>query len=251
MLLLVLLGGLIIGSFLNVLIARFFELETVVNTRSHCMSCKKEIAWYDLVPFLSFVLLSGRCRYCDEKISWQYPIVEALTAVLALLLFSQFGLTVYSVGLFLVFSLLLVVSVIDINHHLIPDEYALTAVLLAFATVFLRSDAMSFDGIAAGALLGGGFLALLVFLSGERWMGMGDISLGLIIGLLSGVAGSVVGLTVAFVVGAIFSILLLLSHRKGRKDHIPFGPFLVLGALVATLWGDQLANWYLNLIRFM
>ena len=251
MLPIVLLMGLVIGSFLNVLVARFFELETIVATRSHCMSCKKQIAWYDLLPFLSFVLLGGRCRYCKETISWQYPIVEALTALLALALYTELGLIAYSVGLFLVFSLLLVVSVIDIKHHVIPDEYALTAVLLAFVTVFLRADTVAFDGIALGALIGGGFLALIVFVSREQWMGMGDISLGLIIGLLAGTSGVIAGLTVAFVVGAVVAIGLLLTGRKGRKDPVPFGPFLVLGAFVATLWGEALVNWYLGLISYV
>ncbi len=244
----VLIAGLLVGSFLNVLIARFYVLETIVTTRSHCPSCKKQISWHDLIPILSFVLLTARCRYCKERISWQYPIIEALTACLALLIYWTFGLTGYAIGLFMVFSLLLVITVIDINHHLIPDEYALTAVLLAFLITFLPSSPQSLEHIAWGALVGGGFLAAIVLVSKERWMGMGDISLGLILGLLVGVSGSLVGLMFAFVVGAVVSLLLIATRAKSLKDAVPFGPFLIFGTLVSTFWGTGIVNWYLSII---
>jgi leader peptidase (prepilin peptidase) / N-methyltransferase len=242
-------AGLMIGSFLNVCISRWQELETIVATRSHCPKCKKEIAWYDLVPLLSFALLKGNCRYCKEKISWQYPLIELLTAFVALATVAKLGLNETSLLLFALFSLLIVISVIDIQSMVIPDEYSLPAVLLAFVTAFFIADQTMFSA-ALGALVAGGFIASLVILSKEKWMGMGDISLAVILGLIGGLAGSVVGLVVAFFAGTLVGLVMLLLRRKGMKDSLPFGPFLALGSFVAALWGSELATWYLAILRW-
>lgn len=248
--LIVLLFGLAIGSFLNVLIARYKVLETVIATRSHCQSCKRDIAWYDLIPLLSFVLLRGKCRYCREQISWQYPFVEGLTALLAVGLYLTYGLSLVSFMLFVVFCLLLVVAVIDLHDYVIPDEFMLPAILIAYSVSFFRFDYQP-NLLVWSVLLSGGGLAALVFLSRERWMGMGDISLGIILGLLASLSGVVVGLALAFIVGALVSGFLLLSGRKRLKDTVPFGPFLAGATLVATLWGEELASWYLTTIGYV
>lgn len=241
--------GLLIGSFLNVLIGRYRELETVVATRSHCPHCRKDIPWYDLVPLLSFVLLRARCRYCDEKISWQYPLVELLTALLAVHLFIVFGWSWLTIAYFAIFALLLAVAVIDSRDLVVPDEYVWPAILLAIIVSALRPyeiDPQTFWGV----LLAGGGLAVLVVGSRGRWMGAGDIGLGIILGLLGGFLGSVVGLISAFILGSVVGLVLMAIRRKRLKDMIPFGPFLLVGTYIATIWGQNLAQWYLELVHF-
>lgn len=241
--------GLMVGSFLNVLIIRYHDLESIVGTRSHCPQCKQQIAWYDLMPLLSFVFLAARCRYCQEKISWQYPLVELLTAVLAVHLWSVYGLSVLAGLYFVIFSLLIVVAVIDYKEYLIPENMTLPAIILALLAAFngsLNTQALPFWG----ATFAGGGLLVLVLVSRGRWMGTGDISLGLIMGLLAGWLGSVVGMIIAFMSGTIVGLLAIALKKKRLRDMIPFGPFLVFAAYVATIWGRDIALWYLNLVRY-
>lgn len=249
MLIIVLLFGLVIGSFLNVLVARFKELETVVNTRSHCLSCKKNIAWYDLAPLLSFILLRGKCRECGVKISWQYPIVEALTAALAIHLYFLYGLSFLFAGYLTIFCLLLVIATIDLKAMVVPDEFILPVILLGLMVTFLNQPIP--DSPAWGVLLCGGLLAIFVLFSKEKWMGQGDIGLGVLLGLLAGLTGGAVGLLLAFVTGALVSLGLLLLRKKNLKDMVPFGPFLIGATYVATIWGSEIAAWYLNTVGFL
>lgn len=241
--------GLMIGSFLNVLIARYQELESIVATRSHCPRCKKQIAWYDLFPLLSFAALRARCRYCRESISWQYPVVEALTAVLAVHLWFVYGLTALAGLYFAIFALLLVVAVIDLYDYIVPEEFAWPAIVLSLIAAFSSSaaaDRLPFWGV----VFAGGGLLLLVLVSRGRWMGTGDIGLGVAMGLLAGWLGSVVGMILAFFSGTIVGLAAIVLKRKKLRDMVPFGPFLVASAYVATVWGNDIAMWYLELVRY-
>lgn len=241
--------GVAIGSFLNVLIGRYQELETVVATRSHCPSCRKKIKWYDLVPLLSFVLLRARCRYCHERISWQYPFIELLTALLAVHLYSVFGLTWLTFVLFAIFCLLLVVAVIDWRDMVVPDEFVWPAILLSLVVAVVRPTDTPL-GVVGGVLLAGGGLALLVIVSRGRWMGAGDIGLGIILGLLAGWLGSVAGLVFAFVAGSIVGLLAMVSRHKSLRDKVAFGPYLVVATYLATIYGQDIAMQYLTFVRF-
>lgn len=241
--------GLVVGSFLNVLIARYQELQTIIATRSHCPKCLKQIAWYDLVPLLSFALLRFRCRYCHERISWQYPLVELLSAAAFVHVYSLFGFSWWTVLYAAIFSLLLATSAVDWREKIIPDEFIAPAILLSLIVAVTRPTDTA-NLLMWGVLLAGGGLALLVIVSRERWMGSGDIGLGIIIGLLGGWLGAAVGLVVAFVTGSIVGLILMLLGRKGPKDSIPFGPFLLIGAYLAAFYGQSLALSYLTLVRF-
>lgn len=239
--------GLIIGSFLNVLICRYRQLETVVNSRSHCPHCKKIIPWYDLVPLLSFVLLRARCRYCQTPISWQYPIVELLTALLAIQLYGLYGLSYLTFGYFLIFSLLLVVAAIDLTDQVVPDEFILPAILLSLVVGVLRLGDAAAD-LVIGVGLAGGLLATFVLLSRERWMGAGDISIGVALGLLAGWPAVSVGLAVAFGLGSLVGIISIWLKHHRLKDPIAFGPYLVVGSYIAALYGNKLVDQYLQLV---
>ncbi len=249
MMILIIGAGLVIGSFLNVLIARSHNLISIVTGRSNCPHCHKNIAWYDLLPVLSFIFLAGRCRSCRKPISWQYPIIELLTALLGLHLYLRFGLSWLGLGYFVIFSLVLVISVVDIYHYEIPDQFMLPALFLAFILFAFNRPEIA-QSVLWGVLLAGGGLAILVLVSKERWMGAGDIGFGLLLGLLAGFLGSVVGLVIAFFAGALLGLGLLLFRRRGLKDMIPFGPFLAVGCYVATLYGYDWAMAYLRFIHY-
>lgn len=239
--------GLITGSFLNVLISRYRQLETVVNTRSHCPYCKKIIRWYDLVPLFSFILLRANCRYCQRPISWQYPIIELLTALMAIHLYWLYGLSYQTLLYFVIFSLLLVAAAVDFIDRVVPDEFVLPAIILSFGMGVWQLEGLMTE-LVLGVGLVGGLLAVFVLFSRERWMGAGDITLGVALGLLGGWPGSLVGLVVAFGLGSMIGLLQIAAKNRSIKDAVAFGPYLVVGSYVAALYGDQLANGYFALV---
>lgn len=244
------LAGLMLGSLLNVLIVRYQTLESVINGRSKCTHCEQTIAWYDLVPIISFVVLGAKCRYCREKISWRYPIIELLTALMLMQLFLLYGFTLIFIIYSLIFSLLIVISAIDLTDGVIPDIYMLPAIMLALLAYFINPNSLGFESVW-GVLIAGGSLAAIVLLSRERWMGSGDIGLGILLGLMAGLTGSVVGLVLAFVGGSVISLLAILFKQKSLKQTIAFGPFLAVATYISAHWGNQLANWYLTLVHYI
>ncbi len=242
--------GLIVGSFLNVVIVRLDLAESLLG-RSRCPKCKKTIRWYDNIPLLSFLLLNAKCRACQKKISWQYPLVELGTGLifaLVALLFFQDGSeaswleTVFYLGFF---SALIVILVFDGKHLEIPMPVVWLA--LGWTLVFcLLWDGMNFqpgmDIFSSRTFSGSlaGFLSFLFFFglafgSKEKWMGMGDAYLAFLIGLGLGLERVLVALMIAFLLGSVFGITLVLLKKKTLKSQVPFGPFLVAGAALATL----------------
>ncbi len=240
--------GLVIGSFLNVVIFRLNTQKTF-GGRSICLSCQKEICWYDLVPVFSFCFLSGRCRHCKTKISWQYPLVEFVMGLVFLLLFLKFEYVFYvdpiafafTYGYYAtMFALLMVITVYDIRHKIIPDALSLLFGTLAFAGVFTFSEFMFNVHIPslyefAGVLLALPF-AFFWLISRGRWMGFGDAKLTFGLGLLLGLIYGLSAIVLAFWIGAVIGILLILLQKiKGMKSEIPFAPFLVLGTFISFI----------------
>lgn len=242
--------GLLLGSFANVLIARFETLKTVVNSRSACPQCDHQLAWYDLVPVISFLLLGAKCRYCRKPISWQYPVIELLSAALAVTLYWRFGLSYDALLLFVILELLLIIAVIDLYHFVVPDVYMFPVVALSLLYALTQNQPLSLQSIAGGMALAGGLLAILSLGSKERWMGSGDIGLGVAMGLLSGFGGTIIGLMLAFFSGSLVGGILLGLRIKTLKSAIPFGPFLVAATVVSSLWGQQIMGWYLDRIGY-
>jgi leader peptidase (prepilin peptidase)/N-methyltransferase len=249
----VVIAGLAVGSFLNVLVLRFDQFETILVTRSRCPHCKKEIKWYDLVPFVSYIYLGAKCRYCQKPISIQYPIVEGLTGLVFGLIYWKFGLSWSALLLAFSSSLLIAVATYDILNYEMPDVLSYLALIfgLGFVLVNLSSQRMltwsNFTSYVYAFLVGGGFLALLVTISREKWMGAGDIVIGATMGILVGWPNILLGLFAAFVAGSIIGLVLLALKKKTIKDAVPFGLFLVLGTFVAVFWGDKIVNWYLGI----
>lgn len=241
---LLLLVGLAIGSFLNVVIVRLPEHKSLWGPRSACPGCGVAIAWHDNVPILSFLALRGRCRACAMRISWRYPLVEAATAALLFLAFFVFGPTVNFLVAALLLGILVVVTAIDLQHQIIPDVITLPGIVAGFLAN-LATGRVSWLESLLGIVLGGGLFMIIILASGGG-MGGGDMKLGAMLGAFLGWRVVLVALFVAVLLGGALAIVLLATGRRRRKDPIPFGPFLALGSAVGLLWGERLTQWYLS-----
>lgn len=237
--------GLIVGSFLNVVILRYPEYKDLATGRSKCPSCKKEIAFYDLIPVLSYFFLFGRCRHCKKPISIQYPLVEIATGLAFLLLFAIFGLSYILIPWLIFAALLIIIFVFDLKFLEIPEIFSWTALIFAFAIAIFSAD-FALSSNLLGMLIGGGILAILVGLSSERWMGAGDIKIGMSFGILLGLDRSLVFLFFSFVFGAIVGIILIIFGKKGLKSEVPFAPFLIASGIFTLIYGAQILNIYSN-----
>lgn len=274
--------GVVMGSFLNVVALRYkpskflFDYKQI-GGRSHCPVCKKNLVWYELIPFVSFLVQGGRCRHCRHAISYQYPIVELLSGLIFVLVPMYFAQTYHlpqavvagqDVGWFyglsiiwtFAFFALLMISVIDFHQYIIPNELnAFLGILGVGAMVFTKGSFLGFYapmlelspepwvGHMAGALIALAFFGLIILLTRGKAMGMGDLKLAGALGILFGWPDIMMVAMVAFVIGSLASVRLLLSRKKSLKDAVPFGPFLASAAFVVFLFGFQILRAYFNL----
>lgn len=266
--------GLAIGSFLNVVIWRAKNSETILG-RSHCPHCQKQIAWYDNIPLLSFILLRGRCRNCGAKISWQYPAVELITSILFLYAFYRhFGWGDLQQILNLKFEILnllkdwfliaamVVIFVIDLRWYLILDVISLPAAAIIFILNLLIGDPtynlcrlenlwscnpLSWSGLLISAIIGGSFFLLQFIVSRGRWIGGGDIRLGLLMGLALGWPQILLALMLAYFAGSIVGLGLMAIGKKQWGSMLPFGVFLAPATIATLFWGKEILHWYLNI----
>jgi prepilin signal peptidase PulO-like enzyme (type II secretory pathway) len=244
--------GLCIGSFLNCLIYRL-ETEKTLKGRSFCPHCKHTLGWKDLIPVFSFTILGGKCRYCKKKISWQYPIVELITALLFLLVWHTeitslgfaFIAIINTLFLFYIVASFVAIFVYDLKHYLIPDKILIPATIIAIAYIILTYQNF-FNYLLASAMASGFFLAIYLF-SGGKAIGFGDVKLAVLMGFLLGFPNILVALFFAFVIGAIIGVISILLNKKNLKSEIPFGPFLIFGTFLAHFWGQQIIFWYFNI----
>lgn len=237
--------GLCIGSFLNVVIMRLETGENPAKGRSHCPNCQHGLAWYDLVPVLSFLWLRGTCRYCRAHISIQYPLVELATAVLFLLIFTMNAFIWQTIFLWVVASCLIVIFVYDLKFYLIPDVVLFPAIGIAFVYRLVENFSAAPNYLLAAGLAAGFFLAIYLISKGA-WMGFGDVKLALLLGLLLGFPHILLALFLAFLLGAIIGVAGMAVKNLGLKSEIPFAPFLILGTGIAFFWGSRLINWYMG-----
>lgn len=239
--------GAIIGSFLNVCIARLPDGRSIVRPPSHCPKCQSFLAWYDNVPILSYLVLAGRCRTCRVHISVIYPAVEVLTGALAVALFLRLGPTLACAGYFAFAAALVVITFIDLDRQLIPDVISLPGIVAGLAFSLVSPLVTPLDA-ALGVLAGGGTLLAVAWLyktfRGQEGMGGGDIKLLAMIGAFLGWQSIFVTLFVGSVIGSIIGVVLMLYQRADTKLAIPFGPFLAGGALVYLFWGDRILAFY-------
>lgn len=234
----------VLGSFLNVCISRLPRGESVALPASHCPGCKTPIRCHDNIPLVSFVLLGGRCRACHAPISWRYPLVEALAVAVGILVLWRLGPTWAGLRVFVLGLALIAVTFIDLETLLIPDRITLPGIMVGLAT-YLYPSPREVVGPLVGCLLAGA-LFYVIAVASRGGMGGGDIKLAAMIGAFLGWQLVLLAIFLGVLAGGVTGLLLLLSGRKGRKDPVPFGPFLALGGLVAALWGRPLLAWYLG-----
>ena len=242
--------GLCVGSFLNVVIYRVPRRESVVRPRSHCPACEAPIADRDNIPVLSWMLLRGRCRSCGARISVRYPLVELGTAVLFVAAAVRLGATWQLPAFCVFFASLLAISVIDLDHYIIPNRviYPTLAVTIPLLVVAAAADG-SWDHLRNAAIGGvAGFAVLLaIHVAVPRGMGFGDVRLAGGIGMMLGWLGLrylFLGLFLAFLLASVIGVALIAARLRSRKDAVPFGPFMALGAVLAVLWGRAILSVY-------
>jgi leader peptidase (prepilin peptidase) / N-methyltransferase len=239
-----LLFGLVIGSFLNVVIVRLPEGKSVLRPRSACPGCATPIAWYDNVPLLSFARLRGRCRACGMAIPWRYPIVEAATGALFALAYMLLGPTPDFVVAVAFLAALIAITAIDLSHQIIPDVITLPGIP-AGVVASLATGRVTWLESLLGIAVGGGIF-LVIILASRGGMGGGDMKLGAMLGAFLGWKLGLLAILLGVLAGGLVAVCLLMLGRKGRKEAIPFGPFLALGGAVTFLWGNELLAWYLG-----
>ncbi|MBC8436286.1 MAG: prepilin peptidase [Candidatus Omnitrophica bacterium] len=257
--------GSVVGSFLNVCIHRMPKGESVVWPRSHCPHCNKRIPGYDNIPFISYILLKGKCRFCQKKISLRYPLVELATAVMFVLLFKRYGLS-YNFFFYVVFACSLIIATfVDIKHRIIPDEVSVGGIIIGFILSSIRGlhlGPFSFSwrpmvNSLLGIVIGGGVIYITGFLfdlvyfkllkrppiQGEtESIGGGDIKLLAMIGAFMGWQRALLAFFIAPFFGLVFGIISLVR----KKDHtIPYGPFLSVGALISLFWAHKIIRFFL------
>ena len=242
--------GLMIGSFLNVCIGRIPAGESVVSPGSRCPSCRTPIAWYDNIPVLSYALLGGRCRKCRRPISMRYPAVELVTAAAFVLQASVFGDEPWLLASRLVLTAILIVLFgTDFDTQRLPDVLTLPGIAIGLAgSLFLPPgiwDSLVGTALGAGILLAIRWVWLR--LKGVDAMGLGDVKMLAMIGAFLGWKQVWVVLVLASFAGAIIGIGLTMARGRSMQSRLPFGTFLALAAYVASLWGDRLVAWYLEL----
>jgi leader peptidase (prepilin peptidase)/N-methyltransferase len=237
--------GLLVGSFLNVVIARVPEGRSVWAPRSACPRCGALIGWYDNIPLLSFLVLRGRCRGCGAAIPWRYPIVEAATGGAFALAYVLLGPTPKFLVAAALLGALIAITAIDLRHQIIPDVISLPGIVVGFVANSLLPAGVGWLDSLIGIAVGGGIFLVIILVSGGG-MGGGDMKLGAMLGAFLGWKLGLLAVLLGVLAGGAVAVVLLLLGRKGRKEAIPFGPYLALGGAVALLWGDQVLSWYLS-----
>ncbi|MFZ0131087.1 MAG: A24 family peptidase [Desulfobacterales bacterium] len=243
--------GLCVGSFLNVCIYRIPAAKSIVFPGSMCPVCQTPLRFYDNIPLLGFLWLGGRCRHCRAPISIRYPLIELLTALLALGLSFKYGLSIEAVIYFAFACVLIVITFIDIDHRIIPDRISLPGIFVFFMAA-LAVPSMNWRDALLGIVIGGGslFLVAMVYhlLTRKEGMGGGDIKLLAMIGALIGWKGVLFTIFVSSAVGTLTGLAIMAATRQNMKLAVPFGPFLSIGALAYVFVGPQLISWYFRLI---
>jgi len=266
--------GLAIGSFLNVVILRLPEGQSISTPRSRCPKCKNLIHWYDNIPVLSYVLLGGRCRNCKTGISARYPLIEALTAAVSALLYLKLGLTIEWAIFFAFSAALIVLGLIDLDHRILPDPITLNGIWLGvIVSVYLAQPSplvarlfrtlgvedanprvIALTASLLGAVVGGGLLwgvaEAYLRLRGIEGMGFGDVKMMAMVGSFLGAPQALLTIMLGSLLGSVIGLIFIRFANKTREYELPFGTFLSFAAIIAVLYGEEMVRWYIeHLIR--
>ncbi len=238
-----LLLGMVVGSFLNVVIYRLPARESVASPGSHCPQCDHPIRWFHNIPVAGWLVLRGKCHDCGESISCRYPAIEGLTGVLFAVAYLVYGVQPRTLVVMVFLAALVAITFIDLDHFIIPDRIVLPGAVVGLVASVALEPGRWWEYVVA-ALGAAGFLLIL----GLVWaggMGMGDVKMALMMGAFLG-SSTIVAIFLAFFVGGVGGVILLATRIKGRKDRLPFGPYLAFGSLIAALAGSQILDLYLR-----
>lgn len=246
---LVFMVGLLMGSFFNVCIYRVPREQSILFPSSHCPSCDKQLTWLDLIPVFSWLLLRAKCRYCKNRISFRYPLVESITGLGFLFFFLKYGLSGSFLTYTILYSILIIATAIDMEFQIIPNGLVLTGTI-AGVILALTGLSINWKDAVIGMLIGGGTYLLVALLSQlvlkKEGMGGGDIKLMGMIGLMIGWRLTALSILLSIYAGGFIGGLLLLFGIKKRGDAIPYGPFIAMGTIASVLFGNELIQWYLH-----
>ncbi|GMX58988.1 MAG: A24 family peptidase [Candidatus Microsyncoccus archaeolyticus] len=256
--------GTIAGSFINCFIYRISQKETILGS-SYCPKCKHKLGVFDLIPLISFAWLRATCRYCKEKISWQYPIVEILIGFLFVFIYYVTGFDLLTndftnikffelIFRFILATLLMSAFLYDLKHYIIPDRITFSGIGLTFIWIivaflngyYTEHQILGFVFSAMGSAF---FIFLIWFFSQGKAMGFGDVKLIFLLGLFLGWPLIIPSIFISFFIGATTGILLILLRKKQMKSEVPFGPFLILGTYIGLGWGQDILSWYLSFMK--
>lgn len=245
--------GLAVGSFLNVVADRLPNGESIVYPPSHCPACKHALAAKDLFPVFSYLLLRGRCRYCGKPIPKRLALIEAVTGAVFAYIYIMYGFSLPALAYAFYFCLFLVLLVIDLEHQIIPNKIIYPAIVVALIISALSPDV----GIISALIGGGTGLVLFVIIAvasllilKQEGMGWGDVKMVFLIGLITGFPRVLVAIYLAVISGGLVAIFLLVTHRKKKREGIPFAVFLSPASVLTILWGTYIVNLYLNLFVY-
>jgi len=245
--------GVIFGSFLNVVIYRVPEKISIIKPGSHCRSCKTAIKAKDNIPLVSYFLLGGKCKHCGESFSIRYPFVEALTAVMTVMLYTIYGLNGTLILYLVLTYLLIVISFVDIDHFIIPNGFVLFGLATLLIGVPMKWIPIEWGDAVSGSFVFAGFLFTIgligQFILRKESIGFGDVKLGLVLGGYLGVEYSILALYLSFALAALMVFIMLGGKILKKNSKIPFGPYLAGGTLISILTktpygGNYILNWY-------
>ncbi|KXZ40794.1 type 4 prepilin peptidase 1 Aspartic peptidase. MEROPS family A24A [Alkalithermobacter thermoalcaliphilus JW-YL-7 = DSM 7308] len=248
MLYLIFIFGILIGSFLNVCIYRIPKGKSIIYPSSSCTICNNKLKFFDLIPIISYIFLKGKCRYCENKISIKYPLIELTNGIIYLILFLKFGLSILTIKYFIISSILIVITFIDYEYTIIPDELIIFGFISVFIIYLLDNFSIGFINSFIGLLVGGGlFLTIALITKGA--MGGGDVKLMGLLGFAIGPLNILLNAFLSFMIGAIICIVLLSLGIKNKKDYIPFGPFIAVAWFITIYFGNGIISWYVKYIQ--
>lgn len=244
--------GMAWGSFLNVVIYRLPRDMSLIRPRSSCPHCRQKIKFYENIPVFSYILLRGKCRYCENRIPFSYFLVEVLTPLSFIIVLAQYGLSLHFLAACLFVSAMIALGFIDFYHQILPDEITLSGLLLALVYSFFRDD-LSLRQALTGAVIGAGFILFLYgayyLLRKKEGIGMGDVTMMLLIGAFLGWQLTFFTLVLASFIGVVVGVYFILARKKNLQFALPFGTFLAPAAFVSLLWGERIIRWYLDLFQ--
>lgn len=245
--------GVIFGSFYNVCIFRIPEKLSIISPPSHCYKCNISLKPLDLVPIISWIMLKGKCRYCGEKISYRYALIELLTGILFLLVYNTYVYNIQTIYFLIFISILIIITFIDIDYYIIPNCLIIFGSIVAILANIL-GQGIGIRNSLLGALICGGSILILKSLIEcivkKEVMGGGDIKFLAMTGLFLGIRGGLLTVLISIYVGAFYGIAVIVNSRLKKQDYnsrVPYGPFISIGALIVVLCGTNIMSWYTGL----